>query len=123
MLEEEGVIGLAHTLVKTEKKFEELAGNLLGRTVVVDNIDTGIRLARKYRQSIRMVTPEGELLNPGGSMTGGAFKNAGNLLGRRREIEELEKKVQLLKKDMDEMETTVEEAKRRERHSMGRWMI
>ena len=120
VLEEEGVIGLAHTLVKTEKKFEELAGNLLGRTVVVDNIDTGIRLARKYRQSIRMVTPEGELLNPGGSMTGGAFKNAGNLLGRRREIEELEKTVQLLKKDMDEMETTVEEAKKKRAEFYGK---
>ena len=46
--------------------------------------------ARKYRHSLRMVTIEGESLSPGGSMTGGAFKNNSNLLGRRREIEELE---------------------------------
>ncbi len=76
--------------------------NLLGRTVVVENIDVGICLARKYRQSVRMVTPEGELLNPGGSMTGGAFKNSSSLLSRRREIEEFEKTVQMLKKDLDE---------------------
>lgn len=113
VLREKGVIGLAHTLVNTEERFRELAENLLGRTVVVDDIDTGIRLARKYNQSIRMVTPEGELLNPGGSMTGGAFKNAGNLLGRRREIEEFEKTVLLLKKEMEEMDAAVEAAKQK----------
>lgn len=112
VLKEDGVIGLAHTLVKTEEKFRELVGNLLGRTVVVDHIDTGIRLARKYHQSIRMVTKEGELLNPGGSMTGGAFRNASNLLGRRREMEELEKKVRVLKKEMDGFENDVERGKK-----------
>ena len=54
-------------------------------------------IARKYHQSIRIVTLEGELINPGGSMTGGAFKNSSNLLSRRREIEEFEKTVQKLK--------------------------
>ena len=66
----------------------------LEETLVVDHIDHAIAIARKYRYSIRMVTLEGESLSPGGSMTGGAFKNNSNLLGRRREIEELEKKVQ-----------------------------
>ena len=54
--------------------------------------------------SIRIVTLEGELINPGGSMTGGAFKNSSNLLSRRREIEEFEKTVQKLKQEMTEME-------------------
>ena len=103
-LKEEGVIGTANTLVKVEKQYEELASYLLGRTLVVDHIDHGINIARKYKQSIRIVTLEGELINPGGSMTGGAFKNSSNLLSRRREIEEFEKTVKQLKREMDELE-------------------
>ena len=64
----------------------------------MDHIDHAIAIGRKYRHSLRMVTIEGESLSPGGSMTGGAFKNNSNLLGRRREIEELERSVELLKK-------------------------
>ncbi|HIZ81569.1 MAG TPA: chromosome segregation protein SMC [Candidatus Mediterraneibacter pullistercoris] len=110
-LSEKGVIGLANTLVHVEKRFEGLADQLLGRTIVVRNIDDGIAIARKYRQSLRLVTLEGELINPGGSMTGGAFKNSSNLLSRRREIEEFEKTVALLKADMDDMEKKVGEIK------------
>ena len=71
---------------------------LLGRVLVVDHIDHAIAIARKYRHSLRMVTMEGESLSPGGSMTGGAFKNNSNLLGRRREIEELEASVKAARK-------------------------
>ena len=110
-LKEPGVIGLASTLVQVEDRFQGLAGQLLGRTIVVDNIDNGIRLARKYKQSLRLVTLEGELMNPGGSMTGGAFKNSSNLLSRRREIEEFEKTVGMLKKEMDDCEQSVNEIK------------
>ena len=106
-LKETGVIGLAHTLVHVEERFLGLAKQLLGRTIVVENIDCGIRIARKYKQSLRLVTLEGELINPGGSMTGGAFKNSSNLLSRRREIEEFEKTVKLLKRDMEEMEHSI----------------
>lgn len=113
VLKEPGVIGLAHTLVRVEKRFENLAEQLLGRTVVVDQIDNGIRIARKYRQTLRLVTLEGELLNPGGSMTGGAFKNSSNLLSRRREIEEFEKTVQMLRTDMEDMEAEVNMLKTR----------
>ena len=115
-LREPGVIGLANTLVHVEKKFDGLADHLLGRTIVVDHIDHGIAIARKYRQTLRLVTLEGELINPGGSMTGGAFKNSSNLLSRRREIEEFEKTVSMLKQDMDEMERTVSEVKERRAH-------
>lgn len=110
-LKEPGVIGLASTLVQVENRFMGLAEQLLGRTIVVDNIDNGIRLARKYKQSLRLVTLEGELMNPGGSMTGGAFKNSSNLLSRRREIEEFEKTVRMLKKEMDDCEQSVNEIK------------
>lgn len=112
-LREKGVIGLANTLVTVDKKYQKLADQLLGRTIVVDHIDHGIAIARKYRQSLRLVTLEGDLINPGGSMTGGAFKNSSNLLSRRREIEEFEKTVSMLKKDMDAMEVEVNELKQK----------
>ena len=101
VLAESGVINTADKLVDVEQKYQILAEHLLARTVVCDTIDTGIRLARKYHQSLRIVSLEGELINPGGSMSGGAFKNAGNLLSRRREMEELESSVDTLKKDLD----------------------
>ena len=103
-LKETGVVGVASTLVKVDAKYKDLAGYLLGRTLVVDHIDHGIAIARKYKQSIRIVTLEGELINAGGSMTGGAFKNSSNLLSRRREIEEFEKTVKQLKSEMDQLE-------------------
>ena len=108
-LKEEGVIGLASTLVKAEPKYEGLIKYLLGRTVVTDNIDHAIALARKYQHSLRIVTLEGESLSPGGSMTGGAFKNSSNLLGRRREMEELSESVILLKKDLEELRQAIDE--------------
>jgi len=110
-LQEKGVLGLAHTLVTVGEGYQGLAMQLLGRTLVVDNIEHATVIARKYNHSLRIVTPEGELIHPGGSMTGGAFKNSSNLLSRRREIEEFEKTVLLLKKEMDEMERKLEEVK------------
>lgn len=84
------MLGLASQLVEAEKQYDGLVRYLLGRVVVTDTIEHAIALARKYKYSLRIVTLEGELLSAGGSMTGGAFKNTSNLLGRRREIEELE---------------------------------
>ena len=104
VLQEKGVIDTASKLVHVDEKYKELAENLLGKTLVVQDIDHGIAIARKYKQSIRIVTLEGELINPGGSMTGGAFKNSSNLLSRRREIEEFEKTVKKLKAEMEELE-------------------
>ena len=88
-MNENGVIGVASSLVRVSFEYENLIKYLLGRILVVDNIENALVVARKYKHTLRIVTLEGEQLNPGGSMTGGAFKNAGNLLGRRREIEEL----------------------------------
>ena len=111
VLKETGVIGVAHTLVKTEERFSVLAKYLLGKTLVVDHIDHAIALQKKYDQSLRIVTLEGESLNPGGSMTGGAFKNNSNLLGRRREIEELELSVKQLLAELEERKAQVEDTK------------
>ena len=110
-LKEAGVVGLAHTLVDVEEQYKPLAMQLLGRTIVVDHIDHAITISRKYRQSLRIVTVDGELISPGGSMTGGSFKNSSNLLGRRREIEEFEKTVALLKKDLAEVEAEISKQK------------
>lgn len=90
-LGETGVIGLACDLVQIKREYENIAKYLLGRIVVVDTIDNALSLARKNNYTLRIVTLEGELINAGGSMSGGAFKNSSNLLGRRREIEDLEK--------------------------------
>ena len=112
-LNEPGAIGLASGLVTAEKEYDGLIRYLLGRVLVVDHIDHAIAIARKYRHSIRMVTLEGESLSPGGSMTGGAFKNNSNLLGRRREIEELEKKVKELAAGYHEIRQSMEDNRSR----------
>ncbi len=96
ILSEPGVIGMASALVKADVEFSNLVEYLLGRFVVTDTINHALALARKYHYTIRIVTLEGELLNPGGSMSGGAFKNNQNLLGRRREVEELAKQTEEL---------------------------
>jgi chromosome segregation protein len=115
VLQEPGVIGLANTLVETEKRFDELMKNLLGRSIVVDHIDNAIQLAKKYNYTLRIVTLDGELLNPGGSMSGGAFKNTSNLLSRRREIEDLEQVVANLWNKISEFDSN-KEIKRNEKN-------
>ncbi len=92
-LKEPGVIGLAKDLVKVHDKYSAVTDHLLGRILVVDTIDHAIAVNKKYHQSLRIVTKEGELLTPGGAMTGGAFKNSSNLLGRKRELDELTKEL------------------------------
>ena len=112
-IKEPGVIGLASELVTTGPEYAGLATYLLGRVLVVDHIDNAIAIARKYRHSLRMVTVEGESFSPGGSMSGGSFKNNSNLLGRRREIEELESSVKALRKDMDDMQKAINDNRSR----------
>ncbi len=102
-LKEPGVLGLASDLVEADPQYEGLIKYLLGRIVVTDTIDHAISLARKFQYSLRIVTLEGELLNAGGSMTGGAFKNSSNLLGRKRELEELE---EVCKKALENVDKT-----------------
>ena len=115
-LKEPGVIGVASDLVQVEAEYEGLANYLLGRTLVVDHIDHGIAIAKKYQYTIRMVTIEGESLNPGGSLTGGAFKNNSNLLGRRREIDELHGNVEKLKLNIEKLQTALEEYRNKRNH-------
>lgn len=112
-VKEKGVVGIASDLVRVSFEYEELSKYLLGRVLVVDNIDNALSIARKYKYSLRIVTIEGEQLNPGGSMTGGAFKNTSNLLGRRREIEELEISVKEYSKTISEKQEEIKKLRAR----------
>ena len=111
VLKEKGVIGMADELVHTTDKYSNVAKAMLGRIVVVDNVDNAVKIARKFDYGIRMVTIEGELLVPGGAISGGAFKNNSNLLGRRREMEELEAKVKKYLKQIDTLLQEIEDTK------------
>ena len=112
-LKEAGVIGLASSLIRCEERYDAMVSQLLGRTLVVDNIDHAIAIGRKYAHSLNMVTLQGESFSPGGSITGGAFKNQENLLGRRREIDELTRKTRKLKKLLEETQRTIDERRDR----------
>ncbi len=109
-LDEEGVIGLASDLVTAKPEYSGVVDYLLGRTVICDNIDNAINLARKYKYTLMIVTLDGELLSRGGSLTGGAFRNKSNLLGRRREIADLEEKISKCQKDQKDTEAKIEAA-------------
>ena len=111
VLKEKGVIGMADGLVTTETEYVNVAKAMLGRIVVVDHIDNAVKIARKFDYGVRMVTLDGELLVPGGAISGGAFKNSSNLLGRRREMEELEKKVKGYLKEIDNLVNEIEKTK------------
>lgn len=108
VLKEKGAIGLADSLVKTDSKYANVAKAMLGRIAVIDNIDNAVKIARKYDYGVRMVTLEGELLVPGGAISGGAFRNNSNLLGRRREIDELEEKLKNTKDALDKANNDLE---------------
>lgn len=108
-MNETGVIGVANELVECEDRYKEVAAYLLGRVLVVDTVEHAISIARKHHYSLHMVTLEGEYLSPGGSMSGGAFKNSSNLLARNREIEELEKNVKELLKSLEDMKARKED--------------
>ena len=111
VLEEKGVLGMASDLVQIEPKYKNVAKAMLGRIVVVDHVDNAAKIARKYDYGIRMVTIEGELLVPGGAISGGAFKNSSNLLGRRREMEELGQRVKQHIVEVDKLLNQIESTK------------
>ena len=100
-----GVIGIAADLVKFDKKYEQIILNLLGRTVVVDNMKNAINIAKENNYSFRIITVEGDVINPSGAITGGSVaKKTVNILGRSREIETLEKELKKLKEKIQKSE-------------------
>ncbi|MDO5775666.1 MAG: chromosome segregation protein SMC [Eubacteriales bacterium] len=106
---EPGAIGIASKIVNTADEYEVLAEYLLGNILVADNIDSALAIARKYRHSLRIVTLDGEQLSPGGSLSGGAYKNSSKLMGRSREISELEQNVEAAKRDITAVRDKISE--------------
>ena len=107
---EKGVIGIASDLIKFNKRYEQIILNLLGRTLVVDNMDTAIKVAKQNNYSFRIITIQGDLINPSGAITGGSItKKTVNILGRGREIEKLEKEVKELKEKIEDLQRQKQE--------------
>ena len=105
-----GVIGIASDLVKVNKKYEEIILNLLGRTVIVDNMETAIILARQNNYSFRIVTLKGDVINPSGAITGGSVNTKfNNIIGRTTQIQDLEKDITKLNKKIEELEKEKQE--------------
>ncbi len=113
-LDADGVIGMADTLVAADPAYEGVISYLLGRIFVVDHIDHAVRLAREFHYSLNIVTLEGEHLMPGGSISGGAFKNSSNLLGRKRELEELQTTVKQLDAQRSRLQDKMKELTNRQ---------
>ena len=100
----EGVIGVASDLVKCDKKYEQIVLNLLGRTLIVENMDTAIQMAKLNSYSFRIVTLEGDIISNTGAITGGSIQTKTvNILGRSREIEDLEKSLKEMKAKLEKL--------------------
>ena len=100
----EGFVDMADKLLEYDGKYAEIIGSLLGRTAVVDNIDNGIAMAKKYSYRFKIVTLDGQVLNAGGSMTGGSRGSGSGFLSRTTEIEALKEKVEALEKQLAQKE-------------------
>jgi chromosome segregation protein SMC, common bacterial type len=106
----DGVIGIASDLVKCKKEYEQIILSLLGRTVVVEDMDTAIALAKKDKYSFRIVTLKGDIISSSGSISGGSLQTKTvNILGRSREIEDLEKELKKLEKQIADKTAEKEE--------------
>ena len=104
-----GVIGIASDLVKYDRKYENIVSNLLGRTVIVDNMDTGVAVAKENKYSFRIVTLKGDIINSSGAITGGAVaQKTVNILGRGREIEALTAEIEKLSKEIKDVQVNKE---------------
>ena len=105
-----GVIGIASDLVKYDELYEKIVLNLLGKTVIVDDMNSAIALAKQNSYSFRIVTLKGDIINSSGAITGGSVVvKSANILGRKKEIEELEKEVKQISKDLEKEQKSKEE--------------
>lgn len=98
---DDGVVGIASDLVHFEERYRQVVENLLGNVVIVKDLVKANEIARRLHYRYRIVTLDGEMVNPGGSMTGGSLKQKGNsLLGRERVLEETERQLERVQKEM-----------------------
>ena len=94
---EPGFVGIASRLVSYDGQYDNIFKNLLGRTVVMEDLDSGIAAARKHQNRFRIVTLDGQLINRGGSMTGGSVSKSAGVLSRTNELETLKNRQEELK--------------------------
>ena len=112
VVDEPGFVGLGDELVEFDKKYEKVFSSLLGRTVIAEDMDAAIAIARKYRSRFKIVTLDGQVLNPGGSMTGGSVSRSAGILSRANELERLNTQIQGIRADLGEAAKALEEARR-----------
>ena len=105
-----GCIGVASELIRYDEAYRPIVENLLGRTVIADNLDHGIAIMRAGHHAFRLVTLGGDLMHSGGSMTGGSIQSKmTNLLGREREIKVLEGKIREGRQSLEKMQHKLNE--------------
>ena len=98
-----GFVSIASDLVGADKKYRDIIENLLGKTVVCEDMDSAISMAKKYKNRFKIVTLDGQVINAGGSMTGGSKAHGVGMLSRSNEIEKLTKSVDDLKSKKDSL--------------------
>ena len=107
-----GYIGIAAELVSTDARYRSVVADLLGRTVIAQDIDAAIAMAKKYNNRFRIVTLDGQVMNAGGSMTGGSVNKEAGILSRANELEKLTAQEQKLQADKQKCESELQEAQR-----------
>lgn len=107
-LSENGALGLADQIVKYDKYYSSVVKNLLGNTLVCDNNDNALRIAKKYSHAFRIVTLEGDVIATSGAMTGGSRKKEnGNLLENDRKIKECDESIESFQKELSRLRTAL----------------
>ena len=107
-----GFVGIASQLVSSDAKYRSIVDNLLGRTVIVQDMDAAIAMSQKYRSRFKIVTLDGQVMNPGGSMTGGSVNKDAGILSRANELEKLTSQEKKMQQDKQVLESELQEAQR-----------
>ena len=107
-----GFVGVAYDLVRFDPKYDEIVANLLGRTVVVEALSDAIRISKAGNDRYRIVTLDGQMINVGGSMTGGSTAKGTGFLTRANELEASRKKLAQLQGKQKEANDTLDRARR-----------
>ncbi len=106
-----GLVGVAFHLVRFEEKYREIFANLLGRTVVTETLADAVKLSAANGNRLRIVTLDGQLINPGGSMTGGSAAKGSGILSRANELEKLKQQRQRLAEEEKTCAARLEEGR------------
>ena len=107
-----GFVGIASALVSCEDRYRGVVENLLGRTVIVSDLDAAIQMSQKYKSRFKIVTLDGQVMNPGGSMTGGSTNKEAGILSRANELEKLTAQEKNLQQKREIAEAELQEAQR-----------